>query len=274
MSELRLAISFPTTGWNYSSFTVSLAGLIARMAGGIPTIPELTVFVSIECMESSVIHANREVLVDTVLKSPKRYTHLLFLDHDMVFEPHVIDYLVGRRHPVVATNYLIKRDPMELSDFTAVSLDGRRIVTHEQSTGMMEIAYTGFGVSLFELDVFRKVEQPWFLPEYVGISPECPLGYTTEDMPCFKRIRAAGIKCYLDQDASKLVYHDGHKRWSWRDWKRPEEVKNNADHQNSDVQHADNAHRLGGVDGRRGDVGNGRHLDGAEQHEPRTIPAR
>ena len=116
---------------------------------------------------------------------------------------------MGRRQPVVAVNYLIKTEP---PIFVAVALDGtQRLVTSETSTGLIPVAYTGFGVSLFEMAVFEKTPQPWFLPKFDPASSM----YTTEDNPFFERVRAAGFSVYVDQDASKLVSHVGHHAWHW-----------------------------------------------------------
>jgi len=202
--EIKLVIAIPTAGMVRMGFAYSLAGLISYIAAGaIRSRPGETINASIDVNESSVIHTNRELLVRRAID--RGSTHILFLDDDMVFEPQILDVLLGRRQPVVAVNYVIKQDPVR--DFVAVGLDGERIPTRESSTGLQPIAYTGFGVSLFETHVFEKTPQPWFLPEFIAESS----AYTTEDNPCFRRIREAGFSCYLDHDASKLVTHCGYK---------------------------------------------------------------
>lgn len=210
---IKLAICIPTAGMVRAGFAYSLAGMVAKLSQGVPTRPESGLDITMDMQESSVIHSNREQLVKRAITSGK--THLMFLDDDMVFQPQIADILLGRRHPVVCVNYLIKTFPLE---FVAVAENGRRIVTEEKSTGIQEIAYSGFGVSLFEIEVFKKTPQPWFLPEFV---PESD-AYTTEDNPCFRRIREAGFKCYVDHDASKLVDHRGTANYSWKMYRRPE----------------------------------------------------
>lgn len=205
----------------HMGFAYSLVGMVSKLAAqGLPTRPEASVEVKMDVVESSVIHANREKIVERAIASD--FTHMMFLDDDMVFEPQVIDILFSRRQPVVAVNYCIKKDPTE---FVAVGLDGNRVVTREFSTGLLPIAYTGFGASLFELRVFKAVKQPWFAPEWDATTK----GYTTEDNPCYRRIREAGFLVYLDQDASKLVTHVGKRAWSWRDWKPPVGCHTDAD---------------------------------------------
>ncbi len=210
---IKLSICVPTAGMVRAGFAYSLAGMISKIAQGIPTRPEASLEVDMDIQESSVIHSNREMLAKRAITNEK--THILFLDDDMCFEPQVLDILLGRRQPVVAVNYLIKTFPLE---FVAVDLDGRRIITTAESTGLQSMSYSGFGVSLFETRVFAGTPQPWFQPEFV---PEAN-SYTTEDNPCYRRIREAGFPCYLDHDASKLVKHMGSFGYVWNQWRKPE----------------------------------------------------
>jgi len=210
---IKLAIAIPTAGMVRAGFAYSLAGAIGRLTQGISTRPESGIEIAVDMQESTVIHSNRELLAKRALTSGK--THILFIDDDMSFEPQVLDIMLGRRQPVVAVNYLIKKFPPE---FVAVAENGRRIITDDKSAGLQEIAYTGFGVSLFETQVFAKTPQPWFQPEFV---PEAD-SYTTEDNPFYRRVREAGFKCYIDHDASKLVTHiGGTVSWTYKQYVRP-----------------------------------------------------
>lgn len=221
MSDIRLVIGIPTAGMVRMSFAYSLSGLMGYIAAnGSRSRPEASLHVGIDVQESSVIHSNREAIVHRAIEAGK--THLLFLDDDMTFEPNILDVMLGRRHPVVCTNYMIKTFPANEADWVAVSLAQKRVPTRRQDTGIVPIAASGFGVSLFDLEAFKRAERPWFLPNYAGP----PQFYSTEDYPCYERIRRAGFDVMLDQDASKLVSHIGSKAWNWSEWTgRTEEKK-------------------------------------------------
>lgn len=209
---IKLVIAIPTAGMVRMGFAYSLAGMVAHVAAhGLRTRPEATIELKMDIVESSVIHTNREQLVRRAIDGGM--THLMFLDDDMVFEPSILEVMLGRRQGVVCTNYLIKTEPAK--DFVAVGLDGGRVSTHEASTGLLPIAYSGFGVSVFDVEVFKATPQPWFLPKFI---PE-QNSYTTEDNPFYERVRNAGHTVYLDQDASKLVSHLGSKAWNFREVK-------------------------------------------------------
>jgi len=214
--EIKLVIAIPTAGSCRMGFAYSLAGMISKVAAhGITTRPEATIEVKIDVVESTNWITNREQLVRRAIDGGM--THLMFLDDDMVFEPQVLDVMLGRRQSIVCTNYLIKTEAKD--SFVAVDLKGKRVPTLENSTGMRSIAYSGFGVSLFDIEVFKAVPQPWFAPQFI---PETN-SYTTEDNPLYEKARDAGYKVYLDQDASKLVTHLGGAAWNWKDYK---EAKN------------------------------------------------
>ena len=192
------------------SFAYSLATMVAYIgANGIQSRPESSFELKLDVVESSNWITNREQLVKRAIDGGM--THLMFLDDDMVFEPQVIDIMLGRRQSIVCANYLIKTEPV--SDFVAVDLKGKRLATTEKSKGLVPIMYSGFGVSIFETEVFKAIEQPWFQPKFLPKENS----YTTEDLPFYEKAREAGYKVYLDQDASKLVSHLGRKSWNWKE---------------------------------------------------------
>ena len=214
-NRIKIAISIPTAGTVRMSFAYSLAGLIASFAGRkVPTVPEAEITMHLAVLESSNWITNRERLARMAIDAGD--THLMFLDDDMIFEPQVLDYLLGRRQPIVCTNYLIKTEPKDKAEFVAVGMDGQRLPTREESVGIQPILYSGFGVSLIDVEVFKKTQQPWFLPDFHAANGG---EYTTEDNPFFRRAREAGFPVYLDHDASKLVSHCGNAVWNWKEVK-------------------------------------------------------
>lgn len=211
MSDVKLVIGVPTAGRVPMGFAYSLAGMIAKVgAHRIPTIPEATIEVCMDIVESSNWITNREQLARRAVDGGK--THLMFLDDDMTFEPQILEIMLGRRQDIVCTNYLIKTQPAR--DFVAVGLSGQRVPTTTASVGLEPIAYSGFGVSIFSTEVFKKTPQPWFLPEFNAEKSE----YTTEDNPFYRKAREAGFTVYLDHDASKLVSHIGQRAWNWKEY--------------------------------------------------------
>lgn len=209
MSTLDISVGVPSAGRVPISFAYSLAGMVASVAaGGLKTVADAEIKLTLDIVESSNWITNREQLARRALDSGR--THLMFLDDDMTFDPRVLAILAGRRHDIVVSNYLIKSDKPE---FVAVGLDGRRVSTTRDSTGILPIAYSGFGVSLISTEVFKRTPQPWFMPEFNPQKSE----YTTEDNPFFRRARESGFTVYLDHDASKMIGHVGQRTWYWNE---------------------------------------------------------
>ena len=213
MSDIKLVIAIPTAGMVRMEFAYSLAGLMTRLAiENLPSHPKKTLYAAMSVASSSVIHANRENLVTGALS--QNATHILFLDDDMEFDARAIDILFSRKKPVVVSNYLIKN--REKDRFSAMAPDMQtRIPTLKSSVGVSPIGFAGFGVSLFDTTVFKKISQPWFLPQWSTVTST---KYTTEDYPFFEKLREAGIPCFVDHDASKMVRHLGNSSWSWEDY--------------------------------------------------------
>jgi hypothetical protein len=205
--EIRLAIGVPSSGFVRAGFAHSLANLMGHLASvGIQSRPGATLLIHLNMIEGSVIHMAREEIVTRAFEQDS--THILFLDDDMIFAADVLDNLMAHRKPIVISNYLLKTDNPK---FLTVYMSGREILTSHKTTGLQLARSGGFGVSLFEIEVFKQTPQPWFLPLYL---PEIKK-YTTEDVPFFARTREAGFQTYVDHDVSKKISHIGNKVWEW-----------------------------------------------------------
>ena len=90
----------------------------------------------------------------------------------------------------------------------------RQPLTHDVVAGLIVgivVIPQSFGFALLERRVFEAVEKPMFMIEYckeTGV-------YTTEDHPFFRKAREAGFPCYVDHDASKLIWHVGYNNYVW-----------------------------------------------------------
>lgn len=194
------------------SFAYSLATMLSYTAAkGVRTVPEATIDITMQIVESSNWIENREQLAEHAIESGR--THLMFLDDDMSFEPQVLETLLGRRQQIVTTNYLIKTENWrDDPQYVAVGLDDKRITVAEEKTGIQPVAYSGFGVSVIDVDVFKRMPRPMFMPDY---NPETKK-YTTEDNPFFRRARESGFTVYVDHDASKMLTHIGRSAFHWK----------------------------------------------------------
>src|ERR1700730_6597317 len=102
--SLSITIAIPTAGMVPVDLTYSLAGFIYGIAHrGIPSRKECAVGFRLDMVKSPSIHGNREKLVQRALD--KGDTHILFIDDDMAFDGKILEIMLGRRQPVLVTNY-------------------------------------------------------------------------------------------------------------------------------------------------------------------------
>ena len=223
MTRLRLQVSIPTAGLTRASFTRSLANTMGVLGSqGLPRCGVRDMEVRITDVQSANWFGNREQLVMSALR--EGMTHVVFFDDDMSWDSGIVDLLmsrlVGTNRRVVVTNYLVKTEPCDR--WVAGGLDGKQVETLESSTGLQEVAFSGFGASVIDLRVMRDMPHPWFLPRW----QEDEQTYTTEDVAFFERLRkhAPDVAVWLDHDASKMITgHHGARSWHWTDYRPKDE---------------------------------------------------
>lgn len=166
----------------------------------------------------------RQRALDAVLASPNPPTHILYLDDDMAFGIAAIQNLIMRDLPVVAANYCVKSTNFGM---TAVSLENALLDSRGKS-GVEEVQSVGMGLVLINIAAIKSAEAiiPGQAPDYTSRvvradtpphfeilyspgTPNKPAAYVTEDVYFCRKLRAAGLKIYVDHDASKAMAHIG-----------------------------------------------------------------
>lgn len=208
MRPFKCIVAMPSTGFVRTATMFSMVRQVAYFAQVrvYPEIPEQ--MLDFRALEGSGISSNRENLIEEALEN-KDCSHVLFIDEDMGFNIEALHIMARRRQPIVAANYRMRVPP---SEFTALRADKQgRVQTTAESSGLEEAYYAGFGYALIAREVFEKVEQPRFMIEWI---PEVKR-YTTEDHPFYRKAREAGFPCWIDHDASKILWHVGNMNYRW-----------------------------------------------------------
>jgi hypothetical protein len=191
---IKILLAVPTTGRPFGPFADSLAKMCVYIEREIGQVEPMFI-------EGSSISGNRETAVRHLL-SNQYYTHLLFIDEDMHFNPTIISSLTERNLPVVGVNYRRRGPPYT---FVAMGLDGNEVITSDNSPSIEQVAFTGFGFCLLKREVLEAIEFPRFP---VAICKETE-SYSTEDTTFFMKVAELGVEIYVDHDASKQVHHVG-----------------------------------------------------------------
>ena len=80
-------------------------------------------------------------------------THVLFVDHDMVFPPTALTTHLEAKKDIIGTEYFKRKFPKEA---TFVPLDKHS--THE----LYKAKFCGTGLMLIDLNIFKTMAKPWF----------------------------------------------------------------------------------------------------------------
>lgn len=214
--RVKVAICVSSGGSCKSGFVVSLASLTPYIAQ-VPMLPGVTdQSFSLKVAESSSICDNRQLLVKAALED--HCTHVCFIDDDMVFPRDVVHRLIRWRQPIVAANYR-KRIPGGAFVAHKPEKDGGyvQVVTDAHSVSLEEVSSIGFGLCLIDIEVFKRLPQPWFEFRWMEDSQS----HIGEDIVFCYACTKAGIPIYIDHEVSREVLHVGSFPYSWDDQYAP-----------------------------------------------------
>lgn len=154
----------------------------------------------------SVLPKSRMMLVKDALE--KGATHILFLDSDARFPKDTLDRLLAHDLDFVGCNAVRRALPCTP---TASNGPGHPIWTTKDSYGLEEVHdHIGLHTALIKTDVFRKVEQPWFMTPWLVRQQE----YQGEDVWFCHRAIDAGFRIWIDHDLSQHNRHSGNFDYS------------------------------------------------------------
>ena len=205
LDEFHLAICVPSFSQWHVGFAMSLLNLTQMMhVKPVGRSQSYDVF----NVQSALVEWSREELVKKALANEDpRYTHILFLDSDMVFPGETAHWLAYRRKPIVMANYVRRTVPAVP---VTKSLKNQPLPTTDKSTGLEPVFCGGLGVALFEREVFNKVPRPWF--KNVWRESDATPGkllIDSEDVLFNIACQEEGYEVLVDHDLSKHVKHIG-----------------------------------------------------------------
>jgi hypothetical protein len=191
---MNLAICIPSTGEMPVQCAVDLATLTTSVF--IDPVPGLEGFgIMHRC--SANLAESRNTLVDDAIE--KGHTHILWLDDDIGYPPHLLKKLASHNKPIIGCNYYKRQYPLEP---TGSDMEFNHL---EMGEGLEEVSVLGLGAILMDVEVFKQIEYPYF---YFAHDPN-NRRLIGEDMFFFAKCREKGIPTYVDHDLSKQLKHYG-----------------------------------------------------------------
>lgn len=201
---MKLAVGICSHGNPPPDFTLCLLNLVAATM----IAPKLFDEIDIKHKKQvSLLSQGRQEILDECLN--EGFTHLLFLDDDMVFPPGLVRKLIKSGKKLIGVNSL-RKDPRQLI-YTA-KYEGGEYVKSKDRKGIDEIAKIGLAMFLIDLSAVKKTQRPHFEIRW-NEETGC---YTGEDYYFLNKLRAAGEKVYVDHELSNECGHIGQFVYSYR----------------------------------------------------------
>ena len=141
------------------------------------------------------VFANREVVAARFMNDQRNFTHLFFVDADMVFTSDVLDKLVAHDKDIVGARYF-KRQGKEKEPVikTRYDMPGVQMPDH-----IFKNYAVATGCLLIKREVFEKIPRPWF-------SMGTPERQEGEDIYFSRRARECGIEIWIDPMENQIKH--------------------------------------------------------------------
>lgn len=211
VKKARVAICVPSGGGWEPDFGRSLMKLIAYTQKYLNQSVELMVLTK----ESSMLCLNRHKLAVQALQNKADF--LLWIDDDMVFPENSLERLLRARKEMVGVNYTTRKNTKTSPVRTiACGLEEEEIFSLGKTGERKyeEVASSGFGLTLIQANVFRSMEPPFFLQDWVPAG-KC---YCGEDVFFFaKAWNELGLNLWIDHELSVEVEHIGRHAYGHKD---------------------------------------------------------
>jgi len=197
---IRIVIPF------YQEFETVKPGLRAMLGSGI----EYDLCPS----QGALVHNNRNAGVNNFRSSQRfqqpveGYSHFLFIDSDIGFNPAHVSMALKHKAPVVVMPYVTHENELmyqagELED--DAPLIKMKYSCYER--GLKHVTYSGAGFMLVERDVFSKMSFPWFHCSHYTANN---FGYSVgEDVMFCCKLRGMDVPILCDFD--HRVFHKPRK---------------------------------------------------------------
>lgn len=190
---MKLLIAIPTHDYVYSEFTKCLVKLILKLKSD-------GIRFDVDILSGTLIYSARDKLAKKAVN--ENYTHVLWLDADMVFNEDLLDDLMFSGEQFVSGIYHTRRPPHGSCIFKNISLDNiEKYMGDDYPSNTFEIAGCGFGCVLMDVQIIKDVLMNFgeaFLPIH-GLG---------EDIAFCDRVHRLGYKMYAEPGVK--LGHMGH----------------------------------------------------------------
>ena len=178
---MRLLIAVPTTDYIHADFVKSLAKLQQELGRN-------NVNYDVEILSGALVYIARTRLANKAIN--EKYTHVLWLDSDMVFDEHVLDDLMDCGKEMVCGAFVSRRPPYGPCIYKSIKQYQIEKVT-EFGTKPFRVDGCGFATVLTTVDMLQAVTDKF------GTTFQ-PTDYYGEDLAFCWRVKQIGREIWCD----------------------------------------------------------------------------
>ena len=178
---MRLLVAVPTTDYIHADFVKSLAKLQQWLG-------RHYVNYDVEILSGTLVYIARTRLANKAIN--EKYTHVLWLDSDMVFDEHVLDDLMDCGKEMVCGAFVSRRPPYGPCIYKSIKKNKIEKVT-DFGTIPFRVDGCGFATVLTTVDLLQAVTQKF------GTTFQ-PTDYYGEDLAFCWRVGQIGREIWCD----------------------------------------------------------------------------
>jgi hypothetical protein len=177
----------------------------------------------LRCSSGPIDEMRNEIVREALVSG---ITHLMMFDTDQIYETNTITRLLSHKKDVVGCMVCRRYPPFDPLMLRG-SISRYKTITEWSPGELVEVDATGTGCLMFNMEVFRKMPEPWF--NFRKSDDGSPIG---EDIGFCSDLRAAGYQIYVDTGCpaghlSQMVVNEH----TWRLYRRLKEEQVRAAHE-------------------------------------------
>ena len=147
---MKLLVAVPTTDYVHAEFMNSLTGLETKLARDGVDFDE-------KIVGGTLVYIARNKLAARAIEGG--YTHVIWLDSDMVFKPDIVDDLMFCGKEMVCGAFVSRRPPYGPCVYTSIEDPANMIQVTNFGTEPFRVDGCGFATVLTSVELLRDVEE-------------------------------------------------------------------------------------------------------------------
>lgn len=200
---MKLLIGVPTTDFVHVDFLKCLCALLTKLKDD-------GVNFELDIESGTLVYMARDRIAHKAIN--EKFTHVLWLDSDMIFQPTIVDDLMFSGKQFVTGIYHARRKGYASCIFKSIDINVKVERFAEYPKDTFEIAGCGFGCVLIDTEILKSV----CLTKGTCFTPLENYG---EDIAFCKRASEMGFKIWCEPTVicghigHIAIYPEDHERW-------------------------------------------------------------